>query len=136
MIDAYHGKLERAKAEIDRALTIASLPDHGELLDQVLLNAADLAIAGGNPSDARRLLSKARSTLEKAHPPASDNVWRYAVWDSVNARLTGVEGDRPSAERMLATAEGTLSARFGPNGFYTVRAERTRQEFIDTPRSR
>jgi tetratricopeptide (TPR) repeat protein len=136
MIDAYHGNLERAKAEIDRAVAIARLPDHGELLDQVLLNAADLAIAAGNPANAKTLLAEAKSALERAHPLASDNVWRYAVWDSVNARLLGVEGNRLSAKRILATAEGALSARFGPNGFYMVRAERTGQELMNAAPAR
>jgi tetratricopeptide (TPR) repeat protein len=128
MIDAYQGHLDQAKKEIGRAEAIARLPDHGDLLDQVLLNAADLEISSGNLTHAQALLGEAKTALEAAHPPSGATAWRYAVWDSVSARIRGAQGDKVGAERTLTDAIEILRHRFGPTGFYTARAERAVQE--------
>jgi tetratricopeptide (TPR) repeat protein len=133
MIDTYRGRLEQAKQEIQEAVTIARLPDHGELLDQVLLNAADLDLSSGDLRGAQTLLSESRHALEAAHPASSANTWRYAVWDAVHARLMAALGDTAGAQGTLTRAQEILRSRFGPDGFYTMRAERTRQALKNTP---
>ena len=68
MIDAYRGRLDAAQREIQRAESIARLPGHGDLLDQVLLNEADLALAQGDRARAAALLAESKALLQKAHP--------------------------------------------------------------------
>jgi tetratricopeptide (TPR) repeat protein len=123
MIDAYRGRLAKAQSEIERAAAIARLPDHGELLDQVLLNEADLELTQGHVARAKELLTESRGLLEKAHPQSPDNAWRYAVWDAVNAQLLAVNGDSAAAGT-LAAAQRIIVQRFGPNGFYNLLAKR------------
>jgi tetratricopeptide (TPR) repeat protein len=124
MIDAYRGRLDVARREIQRAESIARLPDHGELLDQVLLNEGDIELANGNRERAAALLTESKSLLQKAHPEGPADAWRYAVWDAVNAQLLAAKGDSVAAARMLASAQAILARRFGDAGFYSVLAKR------------
>jgi non-specific serine/threonine protein kinase/serine/threonine-protein kinase len=128
MIDAYRGQLDSARAEIARAEAIARLPDQGELLDQVLLNEADLELAGGNRARASALLSESKDMLEKAHPNSDANAWRYAVWDTVNAEQLAANGDAAAAEHSFIAAQAIIRQRFGTTGFYSLLAERRAQE--------
>jgi tetratricopeptide (TPR) repeat protein len=123
MIDAYRGRLDNARREIERAATIARVPGQSELLDQVLLNQADIEFASGDPGRAASLLSEAKSSLEKAHPETPTEEWRYALWDSVNAELLAANGDSGSAKATLAAARSVLVKRFGESGFYCVLAK-------------
>jgi tetratricopeptide (TPR) repeat protein len=124
MIDAYRGRLDVARSEIQRAESIARLPDHGELLDQVLLNEADIELAGGNLTRAAALLGESKVLLQKAHPESPSDAWRYAVWDSVNAQLLAANGDFAAAASLLAAAQTILARRFGETGFYSLLAKR------------
>jgi tetratricopeptide (TPR) repeat protein len=124
MIDAYRGRLSDARSEIQRADSIARLPDHGELLDQVLLNEADIELASGNRTRAAALLMESKALLQKAHPDSSADAWRYAVWDSVNAQLLAADGDTAAAARILEAAQRILTRRFGEGGFYCQLAKR------------
>ena len=124
MIDAYHERLEAAISEIQRADAIARLPDHDELLDQVVLNEANLELSRGNPTRAAALLTEAKTLLEKAHPHTAKDAWRYAVWDAVNAQLLAANGDIPGAERTLSAAQEIIIQRFGEKGFYNLLAKR------------
>jgi len=124
MIDAYRGLVDAASREIQRADSIARLPDHGELLDQVLLNEADIALANGNPKQAAALLAESKTLLKEAHPDGPANAWRYAVWNVVNAQLLAANGDSTTALATLASAQTILIQRFGPNGFYSLLAKR------------
>lgn len=124
MIDAYRGRLDIALGEIRRADSIARLPDHGELLDQVLLNEADIELAAGNRLKAATLLTEARTLLEKAHPDTATDAWRYAVWDAVNAQLLAANGDVVEANRTLSAAQKIIVQRFGTSGFYNLLAQR------------
>ena len=124
MIDGYRGRMDGALAEIRRADSIARMPDHGELLDQVLLNEADFELKTGNRDKAAALLHEAKDLLEKAHPRSDTDAWRYAVWDSVNAQLIATTGDVSGAHQALAAAQPVIIARFGPNGFYSLLAKR------------
>jgi tetratricopeptide (TPR) repeat protein len=124
MIDAYRGRLDIARSEIQRAESVARLPEHGELLDQVLLNEADIEVAGGNLARAAALLGESKVLLQKAHPESASNVWRYAVWDSVNAQLLAANGDFAAAASLLAAAQTILARRFGETGFYSLLAKR------------
>ncbi len=123
MIDAYRGRAGEAQREIERAAAIARLPDHGELLDQVLLNEADLELAQGHMERAAELLAESKELLQKAHPLDPANAWRYAVWDAVDAQLLAINGD-PGAAATLAGAQRTIVQRFGSNGFYNLLAKR------------
>jgi hypothetical protein len=127
MIDAYRGRIDVALAEIRRADFVARLPDHGELLDQVLLNEADIELTTGNRIKAIALLREAKGLLEKAHPQVATDAWRYAVWDSVNAQLIAATGDVAGAQRSLAAAQSIIIERFGPNGFFNMLAKRRAQ---------
>lgn len=133
MIDAYRGRLDIARNEIQRADSIARLPDHGELLDQVLLNEADIELASGNRTRAEALLVESKTLLQKAHPESPADAWRYAVWDSVNAQLVAANGDPVAAGRILSAAQKVLALRFGENGFYCLLAKR-RALLIANPR--
>ncbi len=124
MIDAYHGRLDAARREIERAATIARLPNHGELLDQVLLNQADIEFLLNNQTGAASLMNEARSALENAHPDSPTDNWRYAVWDSVNAQFVAANGDAAAALSGLERAQTIIVQRFGPNGFYSLLTKR------------
>jgi tetratricopeptide (TPR) repeat protein len=124
MIDDYHGDLDTAKREIQRADLIARLPDHGELLDQVLLNEADIELATGNRERAAGLLAESKALLQKSHPESPADAWRYAVWDSINAQLLAANGDLLTAARNLEAAQKILAKRFGESGFYSLLARR------------
>jgi tetratricopeptide (TPR) repeat protein len=124
MIDAYRGRLDIARNEIQRADSIARMPDHGELLDQVLLNEADIELTNGNRQGAAALLAESKSLLQKAHPESPADAWRYAVWDATNAQLLAANGDSASAARMLLTAQAVIIQRFGTKGFYNLLAQR------------
>ncbi|HUN27182.1 MAG TPA: tetratricopeptide repeat protein [Steroidobacteraceae bacterium] len=124
MIDAYRGNLATARAELARAESIGRLPDHGELLDQVLLNEADLELRTDSRSRAAALLAESRRLLERGHAEDKLNAWRYAVWSSVDAELIAANGDVASGLKMLQTAEVVIRQRFGAGGFYALLAER------------
>jgi tetratricopeptide (TPR) repeat protein len=124
MIDAYRGRLDIAESEIQRAESNARLPDHGELLDQVLLNEADIELAKGNRTRAAALLAESKALLLKAHPEKPADAWRYAVWDAVNAQLQAANGDSTNAARILAASQQAIIERFGPSGFYNLLAQR------------
>jgi len=123
MIDAYRGHLDRAIREIQRADSIARLPNQGELLDQVLLNEADIALANGDPQKAAALLAESKALLMKAHPDDPGNAWRYAVWNAVNAQLLAANGDSIAALRALTAAQTIIIQRFGPGGFHSMLAK-------------
>lgn len=124
MIDAYRGRLDVARSEIQRADSIARLPNHGELLDQVLLNEADIELANGNRTRAAALLIESKALLQKAHPESPADAWRYAVWDSVDAQLLAANGDSAAAASILSAAQKILTRRFGETGFYCMLAKR------------
>ncbi len=132
MIDGFTGRLERARAEISRAEQIARLPNHGVLLDQVLLNAADLHLRQGELAQGAESLTESRRLLEAAFPLAGhpSDAWRYAVWDTVNAELTARRGDVPAAQRAAAAALPIIARRWGTDGFHTVLA-RQRARAVD-----
>ncbi len=129
MIDSYNGRLEAARGEIQRAESIARLPDHGELLDQVLLNEAGLDLAGGDRTRAAALLAESKALLQKAHPDAKTDAWRYAVWDTANA-LLAANGDAAGAMSRILAAQKVIDDRFGPTSFYG-QLVRTRLKMIE-----
>ncbi len=124
MIDAYRGRTKAALAEIERAESIARLPDQGELLDQVLITRADIELSLGNRAAAARSLAEGKELLRKAHPESPTEAWRYAVWDSANAPLLAAGGDSAAAGATLASAREVLVRRFGENGLYTLLTKR------------
>ncbi|HEV7613964.1 MAG TPA: tetratricopeptide repeat protein [Steroidobacteraceae bacterium] len=128
LIDFYHGRLDAASGEIQRAETIARLPDHGELLDQVLLNEADLELASGHSARASVLLSESKNLLRKSHPNNASNAWRYARWDTVNAAVLAANGEAFESDKSLAAANRIIRQRFGATGFYSQLAERRVQQ--------
>jgi tetratricopeptide (TPR) repeat protein len=129
MIDAFRGRMDAASAEIRRADSIARLRQHSDLLDQVLLNEADIELASGNRAHAAALLAESWTLLCKAYPQTASNTWRYAMWDTVDAELLAAKGDRAGAERKLAAAQVVIRARVGATGFYTLVAQH-RDQFI------
>ncbi len=135
MIDAYRGRLSEARSEIQQADSIARLPDHGELLDQVVLNEADIELASGNRDRAAALLTESKALLQKAHPDSAADAWRYAVWDSVNAQLLAADGDSAAAAKVLQAAQKTLALRFGESGFYCQIAKRRTLLLANRPRA-
>jgi tetratricopeptide (TPR) repeat protein len=135
MIDAYRGRFDDARREIQRAESIARLPDHDQLLDQVLLNEADIELANGNRSRAAALLAESKSLLQKIHPNVTADAWRYAVWDAVNAQLLVANGNSAAAASMLATAQPVIVQRFGAAGFYNLLAKRRALLIANTPKT-
>jgi tetratricopeptide (TPR) repeat protein len=132
MIDLFNGRLEAARADITRAEQIARMPDHGEMLDLVLLNKADVELANGHRAEAARLMIESRALLEKSSPPdkVSSDAWRYAIWDLVNAGQLAQDGNISDARRVLDRARPVIVARFGQSGFYTLMVH-LRSEQID-----
>jgi tetratricopeptide (TPR) repeat protein len=132
MIDAYAGRMLDAGKEIHRAEAIARLPDHGALLDQVLINVAELALKEGDGNRAAESLAESRRLLEAAFPLTEHptEAWRYAIWDTVNAELLAHQGDAPTARSAIASALPIIAKRFGPNGFYSLLA-RQRVQFVE-----
>jgi tetratricopeptide (TPR) repeat protein len=120
MVDLYNGRTAAAQGEITRAERIARMPDQGELLDQVLLTAADVDLAQGHREQARELLTESRSLLEKYHPLRQSNAWRYSIWTLVDAGLLAADGNGAEARRLLAQAHDPIMQRFGENGFYSL----------------
>jgi tetratricopeptide (TPR) repeat protein len=131
MIDVYRGRFDAARSELQRAEAIARKRAHNDLLDQVLLNEADLALTAGDSTRASALLIESRKLLEAAHPNNDTNAWRYAIWASVNAALVASMGDPTQAQRMMAAAQNVIRQRYGEKGLYTVLAQR-RAQLIDS----
>jgi ATP/maltotriose-dependent transcriptional regulator MalT len=129
MIDAYNGHLSEARAEIRRAEQIARLPHQGVLLDQVLINVADLALRDGDGEHAAVALAESHRLLEAAFPLAQHpaETWRYALWDTVNSQLLAQQGDLAKARLTMSAALPVIEQRFGPAGFYSLLAHRRAQ---------
>jgi tetratricopeptide (TPR) repeat protein len=125
MIDGYLGHFAAARLEISRAEEIARLPNQGVLLDQVLLNAADLSLRGGDGSEAAAKLAESRKLLEVSFALAQHpmEAWRYAIWDSVSAELKAHQSDATEGRVLLREAMPVIAKRFGPTGFYVLLAE-------------
>ncbi|HTX05397.1 MAG TPA: tetratricopeptide repeat protein [Steroidobacteraceae bacterium] len=136
MIDAYHDHTALALQEAQRAESIARLPDHGELLDQVLLTEAGIELSAGDQARAASLLAESKALLTKAHPYSQSEAWRYAVWDMVDARLAARHGDRAGALKTIAAAQKVIEERFGPTSFYGEQAQQELQrlqQIADAP---
>jgi tetratricopeptide (TPR) repeat protein len=126
MIDAFQGRLDMARSEIERAERIARMPDYGDLLDQVLLTAADVYLHLGEKELASARLNESLRLLQAKYPQRDDPAvaWRYAIWETVNAQLQMKSGDAAAAERALRQARDVIQKRFGPRGFYVQLVER------------
>jgi Tfp pilus assembly protein PilF len=120
----YDGDLARAGLNINRALQIGRLRDHW-VLDQVVLNAADLDLSAHKIDEAAALLSESRRLLEARYPLSKDPTaaWRYAAWEAVNAELLALEHQPDDARTMFAHARAVLVQRFGARGFYVLRLD-------------
>jgi tetratricopeptide (TPR) repeat protein len=129
MIDAYENRLPEAREEISRAERIARLPNHGELLDQVLLTRADMEVSTGDADRAAAALTESRRLLQAAWPLSQhpSEAWRYAVWDSVEAELLLRRGNFEAARRLIDAALPPITQRFGAQGFHTQLARRRAQ---------
>ncbi len=123
MIDAYHHHIALALREAQRAESIARLPHHGELLDQVLLTEAGIELSAGDRVRAATLLQESKEVLTRTYPYSQSVAWRYAVWDLADARLLASQGDRASALRKVSAAERVVDARFGKTSFYGTQAQ-------------
>ena len=132
MIDGYAGRLPAAQAEIERAERIARLPNQGALLDQVLLNAADVELRADRVQRAPALLTESRRLLQAAFPAQQQKTqaWRYAILDTVEAELIAHQGDAATARRKLASALPIIEQRFGRSGFHSLLAQR-RAQFVE-----
>ncbi len=120
----YEGDHAHARADINRALQIARLRNH-TILDQVLLNAADLELSTHRADGIAPVLGEAKRVLESRYPLTNDPSvqWRYAAWDAVNAGLMALDGRSDDARVTFARARDVLVKRFGPQGFYVLRLE-------------
>jgi tetratricopeptide (TPR) repeat protein len=118
----YQGDIARARTDIDRALQIARPRNH-QILDQVVLNEADLALSTHDLKGAATSLEEARRLLAARYSPTDPNAqWRYAVWDSVDAALLAAE-KRPEARALFARAREVLVKRYGPQSFFVLRLD-------------
>ncbi|MGB6486051.1 MAG: tetratricopeptide repeat protein [Steroidobacteraceae bacterium] len=124
MIDLDNGRLPAAQQELERADSIAQSTGQKELLDQVVLNEARLAIRNGDVSRGTILLARSKLLLQKAHPQSPSEAWRYAVWDIVNAQLLAAQGDTASAAKILNAAEKVIDGRFGAISYYGQRVRK------------
>lgn len=133
MIDAYRGNLADARRKLEQAESIAR-KSKSPYLDQVLLNLADLDLQQGETAAAGPLLSESKTQLEQAHPNDSENAWRYAVWDAVNAEYLAKTGQTTAAAATLASAQTIIIQRFGENGIYSLLAKRRAQIIVNKKR--
>lgn len=127
MIHAYRGQRDTARGELQRAETIARMRAHSDMLDQVLLNEADLDVQAGDAARAAGRLGESKTLLEAAYPDDMANAWRYAIWDTVNAEVLAMNGDASKAQATLAAAQIVIRQRFGAAGLYTQLAARRGQ---------
>jgi tetratricopeptide (TPR) repeat protein len=118
MIDMDNGHLQVARQELERAESIAQSSSQSQLLDQVVLNEARLAIANGDVSRTATLLARSKELLQKAHPQSPSEAWRYSIWDIVNAQLLAAKGDTVAAIQTLNAAEKVIDERFGSVSYY------------------
>jgi tetratricopeptide (TPR) repeat protein len=120
----YQGDIARARTVITRALQIARPRNH-PVLDQVVLNAADLELSAHAVQTAAPLLDEARKLLVARYPLATDPnaQWRYAVWDSVNAELLALENHPDDARATFARARDALVKRYGEQSFFVLRLD-------------
>jgi tetratricopeptide (TPR) repeat protein len=127
MIALAAGDVRGASTVLARAESIAR-KNHHRLLEQVLINVADTDLALGDTTAAADKLKEAHALLVSHYPSdasgAQPEAWRFAVWDSVNARLLAASGNSAAAVTTLNAAERALIARFGPVGWYSQRAQR------------
>jgi tetratricopeptide (TPR) repeat protein len=118
MIDLDSGRLQQSQEELQRAESISQSSHQTDLLDQVVLNEARLAIAQGDLPQAAALLGRSKALLQKTYPQSPSDAWRYAVWDVINAQLIAAKGDTASAKTMLDADEKVIDARFGASSYY------------------
>lgn len=118
MIDMEDGRLQQAEQELQRADSLAQSTGQTQLLDQVVLNEARVAIANGDLPRTATLLARSMALLRKSYPQTPSAAWRYAVWNVVNAQLLAARGDAPSATQSLDAAEKVIDARFGASSYY------------------
>ena len=118
------GNAARAAIDIDRALRIARLRDHA-LLDQVLVNKADLELYLNKTAGVESLLAEAHQRLQSRYPLAKGpaEAWRYAVWESVDAALLAQQANPAQARELFARARKVLLQRFGAKSFYVARLD-------------
>jgi tetratricopeptide (TPR) repeat protein len=137
MIDEYRGRLESADTEIRRAAEIARMPEHGALLNQVLLTQGNLEFLKGNHSVAAELLLESKQALDKIKDKDKDKgkeyAWQEALWRAVNAQITASNGDIAAAKITLTDAQSVLSQRFGDGSFYMLVVKRIGQSIDATP---
>ena len=133
MIDAYRGRMAQARHELDLAES-AGRESESAFLDQVLLNEADLDLKKADMATAGARLGESKTLLEKGHPNDSDNAWRYAVWEAVNAEFLARTGNTAGAAHALAAAQPLIIQRFGENGFYSLLAKRRAQLIANAPK--
>jgi tetratricopeptide (TPR) repeat protein len=131
MIDAYRGRMTQARHELELAES-AARESESPFLDQVLLSEADLDLKKADTATASGRLSESKRLLKKGHPDDSDNAWRYAVWDAVNAEFLARTGKSTDAAHALAAAQPLIIQRFGESGFYSLLAKRRAQLIANT----
>jgi tetratricopeptide (TPR) repeat protein len=126
-IHSFRGQLAEARKEIDRALSIAQLPGHGAFLSLVQMTCAYVDLAEARNLDAAAaLLTDSHGLLEQEYPLNKNAAaaWRYAVWDSVDARLLAARGESTRARQLLTASVPVIEQRFGASGFYSQRARK------------
>ena len=124
MIEAYRGtNLQQAMTDFIRAETIARMPNQGQLLDQALLNEADVDLLMGQPNSAAKALGESKTLLVREYPDATLDAWRYAVWNTVDAKVLASMGDATAAA-LISDAQAVIQERFGNSGFYSLLAAR------------
>jgi tetratricopeptide (TPR) repeat protein len=133
MIDTYRGRTDAAASELAEAESIAGKRAHSDLLDQVLLDKADLEIVTGHPALAEASLTKSKQLLQATYRNDTNNAWRYAVWDMIHVHLLAASNNNTAeAQQTLVAAESVVRQRFGANGFYSQLAERIAQSIKQT----
>ncbi len=120
MIELARANLVAAERYLAEALAICRTHELW-LLDQVLLNTAELQARQGDVTAARAALTEARAVLAEQYPldqmPAE--AWRYALHDRVMALILTREREFEAAERLLAASLPVIEKRFGTGRFYT-----------------
>ena len=131
MIRLAHSDAVIAEPLLDEAIEIARSRKHW-MLNQLLVNRAEVLMLNGHLDQARQALDEARGAMQTLYSDklSASEAWRAAVFDVSLARVEALSGNVVRARSLLAAAMPVLEARFGAAGFYTTRA-RERLERLD-----
>lgn len=120
-----------AQTLLDEALGVARSRKHW-LLDQILQNEAEVALARGDLVKGKALMAESRAVLEAQYGDKlrTTEAWRLAVSDVTRAHVSYADGSAREGDALVAGALPVLAERFGQRGYYIAQANALRRRYI------